>query len=113
MFGGYRFEHPRTEATVDIGGWSYLWAGLFGAFYVWRKGFPQLFWKAFAFNLLYALIFFGFGFVSSMPQVPIPTKIWALVMVALVPTLILVQANQMIRMIRDGYRRKGWMIRPG
>ena len=111
MFGGYRFEHPRTEATVDIGGWSYLWAGLFGAFYVWRKGFPQLVWKALASNILYAGIFFGVWFATSVPQVPI--KFQALILLAMIPTLILVQANTMIRMIRDGYRRKGWMIRPG
>jgi hypothetical protein len=111
VFGGYRFEHPRTEVTVDVGGWSYLWAGLFGAFYVWRKGFPQLFWKAFAYNIVYAVVFFGVWFATSIPQVPI--KFQALILLGLVPTLILLQANQMIRMVRDGYRRKGWMIRPG
>lgn len=111
MFGGYRFEHPRTEVTVTVGGWSYLWAGLLGAFYVWRKGFPQLFLKAFAYNIGYAVVFFGVWFVTSIPQVPI--KFQALGLLALIPTLILLQANQMIRMIRDGYRRRGWMIRPG
>jgi hypothetical protein len=111
VFGGYRFEHPRTEVTVDVGGWSYLWAGLFGAFYVWGKGFPQLFWKAVAYNIVYALVFFGVWAATSVPQVPI--KFQALILLALIPTLILAQGNQMIRLIRDGYRRKGWMIRPG
>jgi hypothetical protein len=113
VFGSYRFEHPRTEITVDVGGWSYLWAGLFGAAYVWHKGCGQLFWKALAMNVGYALAFFAIGFATSMPQVPIPTNIWALILLALVPTLILMQANSMIRLIRDGYRRRGWMVRPG
>jgi hypothetical protein len=113
VFGGYRFEHPRTEVSVDVGGWSYLWAGLFGAFYVWYKGCRQVFWKALAFNIGYAVFFFGVGFVTSMPQVPIPTRIWALAMIGMVPTLILLQANTMIRMIRDAYRRRGWMVRLG
>jgi hypothetical protein len=43
----------------------------------------------------------------------VPIKFQALILLGLVPTLILLQANQMIRMVRDGYRRKGWMIRPG
>jgi hypothetical protein len=113
VFGGYRFEHPRTEASVHVGGWGYLWAGLFGAFYVWHKGCRQVFWKALGYNIVFAVGYFGFGFVTSMPQVPIPTKMWALAMVGLVPTLILIQANTMIRLIRDAYRRRGWMIRLG
>ena len=43
-------------------------------FYVWRKGFRQLFWKAFAFNIIYAVIFVGvwFGHLdpASADQVP-------------------------------------------
>jgi hypothetical protein len=30
-----------------------------------------------------------------------------------VPTLILVQANTMIGMIKEAYRRRGWMVRLG
>lgn len=111
MFGGYRFEHPRTEVTVDVGGWSYLWAGLLGAVYVWHKGCGQLFLKALTFNIGYAVVFLGVWFATSIPQVPI--KIQAVVLLALVPTLILMQGNSMIRLIRDGYRRRGWMVRPG
>lgn len=111
MLRGYRFEHPRTEATVDVGRWAFLWAGLFGAFYVWYKGFPQLFLKALSFNALYALIFVGTWFATSLPQVPI--RYQALILLAMIPTLILVQGNQMIQLIREGYRRKGWMVRLG
>ena len=111
VFGGYRFEHPRTEATVDVGGWAYLWAGLFGAFYVWRKGFPQLFLKAFAYNVAFALGCIAVWGATSIPQVPV--RFQGLILLAMVPVVILVQANLMISMIRDGYRRRGWMIRPG
>jgi hypothetical protein len=112
VFGGYRFEHPKTEATVEVGGWGYLWAGFLGAGYVWQKGCrPPDVLKALAYNISYAIVFFGVGFVTSMPQVPIPTRIWALLLVGMVPTLILMQANTMIRIIRDAYRRRGWMIR--
>jgi hypothetical protein len=111
VFGGYRFEHPRTEVSVEVGGWSYLWAGLFGAFYVWRKGCGAQFLKAFAFNIAYALAFIGVWGATSIPQVPV--RMQALVLLALVPTLVLVQANTMIRIIRDAYRRRGWMVRLG
>ena len=35
MFRGYRFEHPRNETVVEVGGWSYVWAGLFGLLSPW------------------------------------------------------------------------------
>jgi hypothetical protein len=111
VFGGYRFEHPRTEVSVQVGGWSYLWAGLFGAFYVWNKGCGPQFLKAFAFNILYTLVFIGVWGATSIPQVPV--RMQALVLLGLVPTLILVQANTMVRIIKDAYRRRGWMVRLG
>ena len=37
----------------------------------------------------------------------------ALLLLALVPTLILVQANTMIGIIKEAYRRRGWMVRLG
>ena len=48
---------------------------------------------------------------TSVPQVPV--RFQGLILLVMVPVVILVQANLMIRMIRDGYRRRGWMIRPG
>ncbi|CAN5129613.1 hypothetical protein BH10PSE6_BH10PSE6_20910 [soil metagenome] len=94
-----------------MGGWSYLWAGLFGAFYVWRKGFGKLFLKAFAINLAYGLLFVGFFFVTltfirSAFQ-------WYALQIVVLPILILAQGASMLRMLRDAYRRRGWMIRPG
>jgi hypothetical protein len=88
-----------------------LWAGVFGAFYVWHKGCGPMFLKAFAFNIGYAVVFLGVWSATSIPQVPI--KIQALILLAMVPTLILVQANTMIRIIKDTYRRRGWMVRLG
>ena len=111
VFGGYRFEHPKTEASVEVGGWGYLWAGLFGAFYVWHKGCRPQFLKAFAFNIAYALLYVSVVGLTSMPQVP--AMIQAVAIIAGVPVIILMQANQMIRIIRDAYRRRGWLVRLG
>lgn len=111
MFGGYRFEHPRTEVSVEVSRWGYLWAGLFGALYVWRKGCGAQFLKAFAFNIGYAVLFIGAWGATSIPQVPV--RMQALFLLALVPTLILAQANTMIGIIKEAYRRRGWMVRLG
>jgi hypothetical protein len=111
VFRGYRFEHPRNETVVHVGGWSYLWAGLFGAFYVWRMGFGRLFLRAFAINLLYGLFFAGFffgtlTFIGSAFQ-------WYGLQLVVIPIFILAQGATMLRMIRDAFRRRGWMIRQG
>lgn len=111
MFRGYRFEHPRNETVIEVGGWSYLWAGLFGAFYVWRLGFGRLFLKAFAINLLYGLFFIGF-FFGSLTFIRNGLHWYGLQLVA-IPIVILSQGTTMLRMIRDAYRHRGWMIRQG
>ena len=111
MFRGYRFEHPRNEVVVLVGGWSYLWAGLFGAVYVWRMGFGRLFLRAFAINLLYGVLFVGvfFGTVSFVR----PALAWYGLQVVAIPLIIILQGTTMLRMIRDGYRRRGWLVRQG
>ena len=111
MFRGYRFEHPRNETVVEVGGWSYLWAGLFGAFYLWRKGFGKLFPKAFAINLLYGLFFVGL-FFGSLSVIRSAFQWYGLQLVG-IPIIILAQGATMLRMLRDAYRHRGWMVRQG
>jgi hypothetical protein len=110
VFRGYRFEHPRNETVVEVGGWSYLWAGLFGAFYVWRHGFGRLFLRAFAINLGYLFFFVG---VWAATSYVVPLRIQAAILLAMIPTLTIAQGATMLRMIRDAYRHRGWMVRQG
>jgi hypothetical protein len=110
VFRGYRFEHPRNETVVEVGGWSYLWAGLFGAFYVWRLGFGRLFLKAFAINLAYFFFFIG---VWAATSYVVPIRIQAVILLAVIPTLVIVQGATMLRMLRDAYRHRGWLVRQG
>jgi hypothetical protein len=108
VFRGYRFEHPRNETVVEVGGWSYLWAGLFGAFYVWQLGFGRLFLKAFAINLGFLFAFVGVWAVTSYV---VPIRIQAVILLATIPALTIVQGAAMLRMIRGAYRHRGWMVR--
>lgn len=111
MFRGYRFEHPRNEVSVEVGRWSYLWAGLFGAFYVWRMGFGKLFLRALVINLIFAVVFVGMFFGSL--QVIRSALQWYGLQIIGIPALILVQGTMMLKLIRDGYRRRGWLVRQG
>jgi hypothetical protein len=102
----YRFEHPkRDDQVVTIGGWSYLWAGLFGALYVAVVGGGQ--WaRALLINLVYLLVFLAVVGGSSLLA---PLAQLGLIVLS-VPVLIMMQGTSMIRLVRNGYRRRGWWV---
>jgi hypothetical protein len=102
----YRFEHPKTERSIIIGGWSYLWAGLLGAVYVWWIGFGSVL-QALAVNIAFAIgviaIVLGTSVLASVQQF--------LVILVVVPLAIFTQGSLMITLIRDGFRKRGWLVR--
>jgi hypothetical protein len=102
----YRFEHPKTERSVTIRRWSYLWAGLLGAGYVWWIGTGSVL-QALAINIAFAVgviaIGLGTSILSSLQQF--------LIILVLVPLAILTQGSMMITLIREGFRRRGWLVR--
>ena len=104
LLRGYRFEHPKTERSVTISGWSYLWAGLFGAGYVWWIGYGSV-WRALAMNLAYGASFLAVLAVTSF----VPAKTQFLVLLPSVPGVIVAQGMSMVSIIRTGFRRRGWM----
>ena len=102
----YRFEHPKTERSVTIRRWSYLWAGLLGAAYVCWIGTGSVL-QALAINIAFAIgvvaVGLGSSVLSSLQQV--------FVLMILVPLAIFLQGSMMITLIREGFRKRGWMIR--
>lgn len=104
----YRFEHPTTEERFAIiDGWSYLWAGLFGAFYVAAKGFRRHFVRALLIDAVFMLLFLaivGFSFVLR------PTLVQIGVVALSAPVMLLLHGANMIKIVRDGYRRRGWWM---
>jgi len=102
----YRFEHPKTEQSITIRGWSYLWGGLLGAIYVWWIGFGSIL-EALAINIALAI-----GVVAIMLGTSIlPSVQHLLVILTIVPLAIFVQGSLIISLIRDGFRKRGWLVR--
>lgn len=102
----YRFEHPKTERTITIGGWSYLWAGLLGAGYVWWIGYGSIL-QALAINLA-----FGVGAVAIVLGASVlPSVQQLLVILVVVPLALFTQGSLMVTTIRDGFRKRGWLVR--
>ena len=109
FFRGYRFEHPKTENSVTVRGWSYVWAGLLGAGYVAWIGQGNV-WKALAINIAYGVFAVGTIFLAS---VMLPALTAFFVILVLVPSVVIAQGVAMIRIIHAGFRRRGWFILQG
>jgi len=102
----YRFEHPKTERSITIGGWSYLWAGLLGAIYVWWVGFGSVL-QPLAINIAFAIGVIAIALGTSV----LPSVQQLLVILVVVPLAIFTQGSLMITLIRDGFRKRGWLVR--
>ena len=102
----YRFEHPKTERSITIGGWSYLWAGFLGAGYVWWIGFGNIL-QALAINIAFAVGVIAIALGSSV----LPSLQQLFVIMVVCPLAVLLQGSLMISLIRDGFRKRGWLIR--
>lgn len=103
LLRGYRFEHRKTEKSVTIAGWSYVWAGLLGAAYVWWIGYGNV-WRALAVNIAYGVSFLAVVAITSF----VPANTQFLVLLLAVPAVIVAQGISMISIIRTGFRRRGW-----
>jgi hypothetical protein len=102
----YRFEHPKTERTISIGGWSYLWAGLLGAVYVWWIGYGSVL-QAVAINIAFAIGVVAVALGTSI----LPSLTQFFIILVIPPLAIFIQGRLMITLIRDGFRRRGWLVR--
>ena len=109
LFPRYRFTHPKTEQSIFVGRWSYLWAGLLGFIYVIYKGMGSRALLAFAVNISFAILALAITAITILRFVPTNTQ--ALILVGSVPTIVAVQGTMMVNIIRDGYRKRGWKVR--
>ena len=108
FFPRYRFSHPKTGQNIFIGKWSYLWAGLFGALFVAWKGMGSRFIYAAAFNIALAVAIVAASGVTSFVLAP---KQQFIALLVGLPAAVAVQGTVMVKIIRDGYRKRGWKVR--
>jgi hypothetical protein len=92
-----------------VAGWSYVWAGLFGAFWVLGQGFGKYFPRALAANVGFILLIVAVAAVTSF----IKPLYQLFVLVLAVPGVFAAQSLYMVSIVRTAYRRRGWMTRIG
>lgn len=99
MFRTYRFKHPQSDYVESIDGWSYIWAGVFGPFYILFKGFVGRFFLALVISC--ALGALGLFILSSSPGA------WLFYGAVGLGNMI-VQSAIFGELLRVGYLRRGW-----
>ena len=108
MLTSYRFEHPVTEHSIMLEGWSYLWAGLFGAFYVRWIGLPPrlpTLAVTICFVATVAAVVIGASYLPWLLQV--------VILLVVLPGLVIGQSLIMTSLIRKAFRRRGYLVRIG
>lgn len=107
MFPRYLFESRNTRRRIDVGGWSYLWAGLFGPVYVLSKGGGQYVLHALALavglTLALAVLVAATSYVSAFQQ--------TVIVCIAVPAGFLFQSVKTVNILTTSYRRRGWRVR--
>jgi hypothetical protein len=109
LFTSYRFEHPVTEQSIMVAGWSYLWAGLFGVFYVRWIGYPKRVLPALLLNVAFVVGLVVVAVTASF----LPLLLKVILLLAAIPGLVLGQSLTMTFIIRKSFRRHGWLVRMG
>jgi hypothetical protein len=107
MFPSLRLSDPRSQKKVRIGKMSYVWAGLFGPFFVLVKAGPVR--ALLSLGLTLACAIGLFGFVANIQYVP-PTMRPIALLVA-VPGVLLFHAMQTVALVTNYYRQRRWVVR--
>lgn len=106
MFSSYRFDHPDNGQEITLAGGSYVWASLFGPFYVLAKGFVLL---AVAMLLLSCGIGLAALVGSTLFVSFFQSSDLGILAIVFAPLLALVaQGIAAVELVRLGYLRRGW-----
>lgn len=106
MFNTYRFDHPESDASRTLDGRAYLWAALFGPFYILFNGFllPALLMIPVS-AAIFIGAFFGFGLLDWVLGSEVVT-VGALLVVPIAAFAL--QGIVAIELVRRAYLRAGW-----
>jgi hypothetical protein len=106
-FRTYEVEEPDTNAVSILGPGSYLVAGLLGSFYVLFKGFVGRFFLALAVDVLCGA---AAAFVGVMLSGYLDGANAVIALMAVLIGMFVVRSVPIITIVKNGYRRRGWLV---
>ena len=107
MLRPYRFEHPNTEEMERINRSSYIYAGLFGPFYIlYRK--TNGFWPAFALMIALTAGIAGF-WAASLTY--LSNRMLLVALPGGLVVALMIQSSFVVAQVKRHFRRRGWLVR--
>jgi hypothetical protein len=106
-FPTYEVEEPESNAIRSLDGGSYVGAGLLGCFYVLIKGFVGRFFLALAIDLV-GIAGAAFVILVLVNYLGGIDAYFAILVVIF--GLCVVRSVPMVAIVKNGYRRRGWMV---
>ena len=107
MVATYRFDDRETEKSVRIGGWSYLWAALFGVLYLLFKAGPKRLLQA---TLLTASCTAALIVLILVTSRFLPQSVQLIVIVLGVSAILFIQSIKTLALIKKSYYLRGWKV---
>ena len=108
MFKTYRLKNMVTDEEFHIGKWSYLWACMFGPFYVAFKAGPGCIARA----VLLSLACSGMLFILLVNLNRVPQSLQAIALIFGILAVLLVHSTQTISFIVKYYRKqRRWSVK--
>jgi hypothetical protein len=108
MFPAYRVQDRKSEKALRLGGWSYLWAGLFGVFYLLLKGGLNKLLPGTLVTLICFGAVIGFPFFTARF---VPGSLHSVALILVIPAIFVVQSFRTSALIRDSFKQRGWRVR--
>ncbi len=107
MLKTYEFRDPRTEKQIELDKLSYVWAGLFGPFYVTLKAGPLSVFLSLLFSLACAAALLAL--LANLNRVP--EIVQPLVLMFGMLAVFLIHSVRTIGFIVSHYRKARWRVR--
>jgi hypothetical protein len=106
IFATHYLDHPYRGDTQVLGGWSYVWAGLFGPFYLLAKGFARAALLMAVYMTLIVAV--SFGLITGVAVFASSKASTILGIAAIVTVALAINARVAIRLTLIAYLKAGY-----
>ena len=106
IFATHYLDHPYRGDTQVLGGWSYVWAGLFGPFYLLANGFARAALLMAVYMMLIVAV--SFGLITGVAVFANSKASTILGIAAIVTVALIINARVAIRLTLIGYLKAGY-----
>lgn len=106
IFDTHYLDHPHQGDSQVLGGWSYVWAGLFGPIYVFAKGFTRTAIKMAFYTIAITVV--TVGLITGVAVMFTKASSIILAVTAIVVVALAIQSRIAVRLVLIAYLKIGY-----